>query len=189
MDSKKIQRISPAEHLQAAMIAREQRQQERRAHLTQAQAWAKERRKHMIPPSHPAYEYVTTRLAVDRDNGYKVNEPWCFQGRLEIHLTRWHQLTQSPTNNVVYYIKVSKYIKIGTTKDVDKRLQNYPPDSELLATEPGGYNIEAMRHEQFAKYLAARNEWFEPGPKLMQHIEGLQQAAVEGLRVSRDTAC
>lgn len=135
----------------------------------------------MIPHYHPAYEYVTRRLAADRDDGYKVNEPWCFEGRLKIHLTRWHQLTQSKTDNVVYYIQVGKYIKIGTTKDVDKRLQQYPPDSELLATEPGSYTIEDMRHQQFAKYLAARNEWFSPGPKLMQHITGLQRMAAQEL--------
>lgn len=181
-------RITPGEHLQAAMIAREQRTQKRRADLAKAREWADERRKHMIPIHHPAYEYVTRRLADDRDNGYKVDEPWCFETRLKIHLTRWHQLTQSATDNVVYYIQVGKYIKIGTTKDVDKRLQQYPPDSELLAIEPGSYTIEAMRHEQFAKYLAARNEWFTPGPKLMQHITGLQRMAAEELRAVRDSA-
>lgn len=178
---KKAQRVTPADHLRAQMIAREQRDIERRAAHTKAREWAQERRKHMIPPYHPAWEYVTKRLAEDRDNGYKIEEPWCFEGRLKIHLTRWHEMTQSPTNNVVYYVKVGKYIKIGTSRDVDRRLQQYPPDSELLATEPGDHDIEAMRHDQFREYLAARNEWFTPGPKLMWYIEHLQRAAIRAL--------
>jgi hypothetical protein len=191
VDSAKVpdrsRRITPAEHLQAAMIAKEQRTQKRRADLARAKEWAEERRKRMIPHYHPAYEYVTRRLAEDRDEGYKISEPWCFEARLKIHLTRWHQLTQSKTDNVVYYIQVGKYIKIGTTKDVDKRLQQYPPDSELLAIEPGSFTIEDMRHKQFAKYLAARNEWFSPGPKLMQHIAGLQRMAAQELRDAQNT--
>jgi hypothetical protein len=190
VDTSKIahtgKRITPAEHLRAAQLAKAQRDAERKAHLAKARAWAEERRKHMIPPHHPAYEYVTTRLANDRDNKYPIDEPWCFQKRLTMHLTRWYELTQTPTNNVVYYIKVGKYVKIGTSRNLDQRIKHYPPDAELLATEPGGRKIETMRHQQFAKYLSARHEWFEPGPKLMRHIEGLQRHAVTQMRAALD---
>lgn len=182
------QRTTPAEHFKAAMAAREKRQNERRANLAQAREWAEERRGQMIPTWHPAHEYVTKRLAVDKDNGYKVNEPWCFKARLHMHLIRWHEITQIHRDHLVYYVKVSRYIKIGTSQDVDKRIQQYPPDSELLATEVGGYDVEAMRHKQFAEYLSARQEWFDPGPRLLQHIEGLQRYAVSQYRIENGHA-
>jgi len=52
--SKQQPRITPAEHLQAAMAAREQRQIERRAHLAKSREWAEERRKHAVHYDDPA---------------------------------------------------------------------------------------------------------------------------------------
>lgn len=75
---------------------------------------------------------------------------------------------------VVYYVRVGKYIKIGTAIRLDERLKCYPPDAELLATEPGHYQTEARRLTEFHEYLAARREWFLPGKRLMAHIEGLR---------------
>lgn len=81
-------------------------------------------------------------------------------------------------NKVVYYLRVGKYIKIGTAVRLEERLKSYPPDTELLATEPGHYNTEHRRLVEFSEYLAARREWFNPGPRLMAHIEGLRAAGL-----------
>jgi hypothetical protein len=74
---------------------------------------------------------------------------------------------------VVYYIRVGELIKIGYTRDLDQRLRAYPPDAELLATEIGNELIEQAGHAQFGDLLAARAEWFHPGPALLAHIEAL----------------
>lgn len=179
------QRVSPGELMQAQMIAREQRIIERRARHTKAREWAAERAKHAIPFHDPAYWFVMQKLADDREAGYKVNEPWCFEGRVKIHLAKFHETTTREPDHVVYYIKVGKYIKIGTSRDVDKRLNQYPPGAKLLAVEPGGYRREAERHKQFAKDLAERKEWFRPSPLLNTHIKNLQQAMKDELRAAR----
>lgn len=178
----KTRRITPAEHLQAQRIAHEQRAAEQRERNAKAREWAAERAKYRIPYDHPAHTYVTKRLGDDVENGYKIAEPWCYKGRVEIHLAAWHAMTNRQPNHVVYYIKVSKYIKIGTTNNLTARINSYPPDSKLLATEPGGYDVEALRHEQFAKHLSARKEWFTPAPEILAHVKGLQRATVEELR-------
>lgn len=179
----KGRRVTPAEHMQAQMIAREQRAIERRQRDAESREWARERAKYKIPPHDPAFAYVTQKIGDDIESGcYPIANPQIYKGRVEIHLAKWHALQTRQPDYVVYYIRVGKYIKIGTTKDVDRRLNQYPPDSELLATEPGGHNIEAMRHKQFRQYLAARNEWFEPGERLMWYIEHLQKSAVAELR-------
>ncbi len=175
-------RISPAELLRAQMIQAEQRKIERADVRKRAREWAGERAKHAIPHTDPAYWYVMQRLRDDRLNGYKISEPWCFEARVKIHLTKWHETTQREAAGYVYYVRVGKYIKIGTTRSLDQRMTNYPPGSKLLATEPGSYTREAERHEQFAEHLAERNEWFRPAPELMAHIKNLQRHARDELR-------
>lgn len=75
--------------------------------------------------------------------------------------SRWHR---------VYYLRVGDMIKIGTTRNLQRRMAAYPPGSVLLAVEPGGEDVEAIRHRQFGHLLMERNEWFRPAPDLMAHI-------------------
>jgi hypothetical protein len=177
-------RVSPGELLRAAEVARAQRAIERRQRLKQAREWAEERAKVALDPSDPAFWYVMQKIRDDQANGYKVREPWCFEGRLKIHLAKFHEAAHREAG-LVYYIRVGKFIKIGTSKDVDKRLKSYPPGAKLLATEPGGYQREAERHAQFAAHLAERKEWFTPGPELMTHIKNLQRHTRAELRNAR----
>lgn len=73
----------------------------------------------------------------------------------------------------VYYLRAGNLVKIGHTTDLGQRLNAYPPDAELLGTEPGDESLEAQRHVQFANLLSFRREWFHPGPELLAHIETL----------------
>jgi hypothetical protein len=73
----------------------------------------------------------------------------------------------------VYYVRVGDLIKVGTTSQLDKRMHAYPPDSVLLAVEPGGEEVEGRRHRQFRHLLAHRKEWFHPGADLLAHIAAL----------------
>ncbi len=78
-----------------------------------------------------------------------------------------------PLAEVVYYLHVGSYIKIGTTRDLRVRIRSYPPDTRLLATESGGVDIERDRLREFADLLYAPREWFLPGPSLVAHIAAL----------------
>ncbi|MER5843186.1 hypothetical protein ABT099_23400 [Streptomyces prasinus] len=69
---------------------------------------------------------------------------------------------------VVYYIRIGRLVKIGTTMDPATRFTDLRPN-EILAHEPGGEILEHQRHAQF-KALRARGEYFHPGKPLQDHI-------------------
>jgi hypothetical protein len=54
----------------------------------------------------------------------------------------------SQRNEHVYYVRQGILVKIGTTIDLRTRFRNLRP-TEILAIEPGGYDLEAERHAQF----------------------------------------
>lgn len=69
----------------------------------------------------------------------------------------------------IYYARIQRLIKIGyTIRPVKQRMAELMAD-ELLATEPGGRELEALRHQQF-QHLRYRGERFYPGPELIDHI-------------------
>jgi hypothetical protein len=76
---------------------------------------------------------------------------------------------------VVYYAAIDGLIKIGTTVHLDQRVKTL--GANLLATEPGGYDLERARHGQFAHLLSRAREYFHPGPDLLEHVVALQRAA------------
>lgn len=76
-----------------------------------------------------------------------------------------------PRGEVVYYIRFSDRVKIGTTRNLKSRLQSLPHD-EVLATEPGSFDVEAARHLEFA-HLRIHGEWFRLEGGLAEHIASL----------------
>lgn len=71
-------------------------------------------------------------------------------------------------HEVVYYMRFGHLIKIGTTGLLGNRARELKPD-EVLAAEPGSYDLESERHRQFGRFLA-EGEYFFPAPALMAHI-------------------
>lgn len=71
----------------------------------------------------------------------------------------------------VYYIQIGAHLKIGFSKDVRRRMRSYPPESKLLAIEPGDKDLERSRHRQFKASLTHGREWFTPTVDLIEHIE------------------
>lgn len=76
--------------------------------------------------------------------------------------------------DVVYYLRRNGLIKIGWSGNLKARMRALRPD-ELLAVEPGCMHIETGRHHQFAEHRLpsgpAGDEWFNPAPELLGHIE------------------
>lgn len=83
-----------------------------------------------------------------------------------------------PPEGFVYYLQVGELIKIGYASDLIRRLQSYPPGTELLAVERGMIELEKRRHLKFAELRTAGREWYEPDVRLMDHITVI---AAEGL--------
>lgn len=72
----------------------------------------------------------------------------------------------------VYYVRLSAdVIKIGTTTVMTQRLSGLRVKADrVLATEPGGYDLEKIRHQQFAHLRHGRIEDFTPAEDLLSHI-------------------
>ncbi len=81
---------------------------------------------------------------------------------------------QDDSHNVVYYARLgANHIKVGTTSDLPRRMVELRVVNEtnLLAAEPGGYQLERERHEQFRKWrYSRRTEDFAEAPELLAHI-------------------
>lgn len=75
-----------------------------------------------------------------------------------------------PKMGTVYYLRSGANIKIGWTGDLQKRMRNYPPDTTLLATEPGTRADETRLKRMFKVHLTHGNEWFAMVPSLTHHI-------------------
>lgn len=78
----------------------------------------------------------------------------------------------------VYYVRTTQNtIKIGFTAHMLLRMQQYRlPLTHLLATEPGGRDVEKMRHQQFGEYrYGPLREDFRDSPELMAHIQLMRE--------------
>lgn len=75
--------------------------------------------------------------------------------------------------SVVYYVRIRDLIKIGVTTNMKARMLQVMPD-EILATEPGGTDLERQRQAQFA-HLKVRGERFEQGEDLIAHIAQVRE--------------
>jgi len=81
---------------------------------------------------------------------------------------------------VVYYVQLTGgRVKIGWTRDLEARMSVFRARMEdVLATEPGAYNIEKRRHRQFASDRIGRTEEFVQSDRLMAHIARLAEQPV-----------
>lgn len=81
---------------------------------------------------------------------------------------------------VVYYVRLGvNHVKIGTTGHLKERMValRVANPQNLLAVEPGSYDVESERHREFAKHkYDRRKEDFEEAPALMEHIERVREA-------------
>lgn len=76
---------------------------------------------------------------------------------------------------IVYYLRIGDRIKIGFTTNLSQRLNGLRLDaSAVLVTEPGGRDVEARRHREFADERYGRREDFAPSDRLLAHIERLK---------------
>lgn len=110
----------------------------------------------------------------------ELSEAMKLRARVEWEKNRARMVAAAPlrradptAEGVVYYMRINGRIKIGYTSDLTKRSRAYPPDTELLAVEPGGRDLEHQRHVQFARYLDRGREWFTEGPLLVEHIRSV----------------
>lgn len=76
---------------------------------------------------------------------------------------------------VVYYVQIGDYIKIGYTKHLRNRMRSLRVTNDaLLAIEDGDRARETARHREFVgDRVHRRMENFHPSERLLAHIDGL----------------
>jgi hypothetical protein len=129
--------------------------------------------KHMRPPRQHVEE-VRDQLRQERLRERPPEEVLQRQARRD---------QASADQSVVYYVRLpGDRIKIGTTVNMKLRLTGLRVRSDaVLATEPGSYDLERMRHKQFADLRFTNGmpgvdlEDFEPGQVLLDHIAMLRK--------------
>lgn len=81
---------------------------------------------------------------------------------------------------VIYYLEVGDFLKIGYTRDLWRRMREYPPNAVLLAHEEGTPDDERALHKQFAVYLESGREWFRDVPEIRNHIDQVCARSKQG---------
>lgn len=76
-----------------------------------------------------------------------------------------------PRDGSIYYVQVGAHIKLGWTSDLTGRMRQYPPNSVLLAVEPGTRADETRLHKKFAVWRSHGREWYPLVPVLLDHIK------------------
>lgn len=70
---------------------------------------------------------------------------------------------------VIYFIRFSDRIKIGTSGSVDSRLAGLPHD-EVLGVVRGDEDGERALHQRFAAHRIGNTEWFHDHPEIRDFI-------------------
>ena len=92
-------------------------------------------------------------------------------------------------NGYVYAVQSGEFVKIGVSREPERRLvklqADCPMEAKLLGVIEGGYKLEKVLHKRFRKYHA-RGEWFHmQGPVLawaenLSNVSGKEKAAPDG---------
>lgn len=78
--------------------------------------------------------------------------------------------------SVVYYVRIGDHVKIGFTVNMKQRLNGLRVDVDaVLATEPGGRELEKQRHREFANERVSKRENFNPSRRLLAHIDSIRE--------------
>lgn len=78
--------------------------------------------------------------------------------------------------SVVYYARNRGTIKIGRTTNLPQRLLQLRLDAkDLLAIEPGAFEVESRRIQQFAHLRIGRREDFRVGEDLVGHVKAIRE--------------
>jgi hypothetical protein len=155
--------------------------------------WSKERVGHfgesgpnahladLIDPDDPAFHEIMGEIASFMFSGVGLTEETVNMavtiGRYKHkHKPAEDEPTPKPGQHapVVYYIRRGAMVKIGTTVNMRARMAALLPE-EILATEPGGYDLEAKRHREFRQFaVPGQREWFYAGKPLQDHVSTLR---------------
>lgn len=135
----------------------------------------------------PAFHYITRAVMELLGYGFDIDDPEILQraiergrelyahraGHLEANARKLSRTTTPTEGELVYYFRIGNRCKIGYTSNLASRMTTINPE-ELLATEPGTFALEQLRHSEFWQ-LRTHGEWFRLESPLTDHIENLRK--------------
>lgn len=141
----------------------------------------------LLDQDDPAFHYITHAVMELSSYGFDIDDPEILQraidrgrerytlraGHLEATARKQGRATTPTEGELVYYFRIGNRCKIGYSSNLAARLTTLNPE-ELLATEPGTYALEQLRHSEFSQ-LRTHGEWFRLEPPLTEHIAALRQ--------------
>lgn len=103
-------------------------------------------------------------------------------------LERRRLAEQQPTSlrhdPVVYYMRMDRLVKIGTTKAIYQRVAQIMPQG-VVAVELGDRELERLRHTQFIAQHS-HGEWFWLNDEIWTHIVKLRDDAMATFGMSTE---
>jgi len=133
-------------------------------------------RKHCFKKDDPRWEVINQRKLRNKEYAEQVK-----QNKLQQRILSPEQYKPGKNKMYVYFVQGEKGgpIKIGTSKDVNKRLHalhtGFPVKLKLLAVLPGNERVECGLHQRFKEFRLS-GEWFRPVKELLEYIKTLQTA-------------
>jgi hypothetical protein len=123
----------------------------------------------MLDLDDPALPSIAVLLAEMEHAGVEIDEAAVKLG-IQMGRHRWATranqsdektsvVVEACTGSIVYYVRRGSVLKIGTTKSPKQRFLNLMPD-EILAYEPGSFQVERARHRQFSHLRIGGTEHF-----------------------------
>lgn len=104
-----------------------------------------------------------------RTVGLLINHYLEAEMRKEIRVREQLDLIEHTDESVVYFIRFSDRVKIGTTTNLKSRLEAIPHD-EVIAVISGSYATETAIHNRFA-HLRVQGEWFRATDELLDWVK------------------
>ena len=118
----------------------------------------------------PELHLCTEHLAIVHDAVDHL-EATNHRKRMDAFNAAWPAVVTPPKPGDIYYVKSDGLIKIGWTSNLAKRMRQYAPNSQLLATHPGTRADEQRLHKRFAVHRSHGREWYPLAPVILHHID------------------
>lgn len=134
----------------------------------------------MVDTEEVAFSFIAAELKAMAKAGVALDEN-SIDIAIQVGRSKYDEITRRRRTvpdrlEIVYYIRRSALVKIGTTVDPTARMSTLMPD-EILAFEPGGRDLEQQRHRQFhPERVAKKGEYFRLSPRLQRHIDETRNA-------------
>lgn len=88
------------------------------------------------------------------------------------------------TDGDIYFVRLNHLVKVGWTRDLERRIKSYGASVEVLVYYPGTRDDETALHRQLRPALAKGREWYEDGPIVQRFIDdALKQYGTPTLNV------